>query len=229
MSFGLSQIPSMAPAQILFSLGMPKSIGFIPIDAFTDEDHHSLVTVTTMPVEDGSTISDNAVEEPDELMITGICGPASLLSPISSAVNVGAAIGAGVSPLQAFTSRPLDVDQALYALKHARQPVTVITGLRVYQNMMIMDYRVRRDKDTGGALVFIIQLRQIIIVESQTATVPAGQLGGSASAVQQATENLATGNQPTVQPPIPIQTTVKADLLGNFKLGEQGLPGVGTF
>lgn len=226
---GLSQIPGMAPAQILFSLGMPKSIGFIPIDAFPEEDHHSLVTVTTMPVEDGSTISDNAVEEPDELMITGICGPASILNPISSITNIGAAIGAGVSPFQAVTSRTLDVDQALYQLKHTRQPVTVVTGLRVYQNMMIMDYRVRRDKDTGGALVFIIQFREIIIVESQTTTVPAGQIGGSAGVQQQAQENLATGNQPTVQPPAAIQTTVKADLLGNFKLGEQGLPGVGTF
>ena len=196
-------IPSFVPAQILFSMGMPKSIGSIPVDAFTDEDHHSTVTVTTMPVEDGSTISDNAVEEPDELLITGICGPASLLNLVTS------------------LTKTLDADQALYALKSARQPIQVVTGLRVYTNMVIYDYRVRRNKDTGNALVFTIWLRQIVIIKSQTTLVPAGQLGGSANAQLQVQNTLGGGNQPGVQPTDPIKHTVQNDFLGRFGVGER--------
>jgi hypothetical protein len=213
----------MAPASILFSMGMPKSIGSILIDAFIDEDHHSQVTVTTSPVEDGTTISDNAVEEPEELTVTGICGAASLLTPVASI----ASIVSGGASLQSFVSRPLDVDQALLQLKSARLPVIVVTGLRVYQNMIIADYRVRRDSRTGAALVFTIQFHQIQIVQSQTARVPAAQIGGGAG--HQVQDTLGTGNQPTIQPPVPIRTTVKADLINNFNLGMQGLPGQGTF
>ena len=77
-----SYLPTEAPAAIVFSMGLPKSIGTILIDAFIDEDHHSVVTVTTSPVEDGSTISDNAIEEPDELIINGVVGAASILNPV---------------------------------------------------------------------------------------------------------------------------------------------------
>ena len=95
--------------------------------------------------------------------------------------------------------------------------------------MVIADYRVKRNKDTGGALMFTIYLKQIIIVKSQSATVPAAQLGGSSAAQQQAASTVAGGNQGTTTPSTPIQTTVKADPILNFQLGQQGLPGVGTF
>ncbi len=220
-----SYLPTEAPAAIVFSMGLPKSIGTILIDAFIDEDHHSVVTVTTSPVEDGSTISDNAIEEPDELIINGVVGAASILNPVAS---IGSIVAGGGS-LSSFISRPLDVDQALYKLKHDRQPVQVVTGLRVYSKMVIADYRVKRNKDTGGALMFTIYLKQIIIVKSQSATVPAAQLGGSSAAQQQAASTVAGGNQGTTTPSTPIQTTVKADPILNFQLGQQGLPGVGTF
>jgi hypothetical protein len=210
-----SYLPTEAPATILFSMGLPKSIGTILIDAFEDEDHHSVVTVTTSPVEDGSTISDNAIEEPDELIINGIVGAASILNPISSLSS----LASGRGSLSSFISRPLDVDQALYALKHARQPIQVVTGLRVYQNMVITDYRVKRNKDTGGALHFTAYLKQIIIVQSQTTSVPASQLGGSTTAVQQATDGVAGGNQGTTTPSANIQAMIYKDPILS---GQQG-------
>jgi hypothetical protein len=187
----IQNLVSFSPVQILFSMGMPKSIGAILIDAFSIEDHHSAVIVTDYPVEDGSTISDNAIEQPDDLTITGICGTASLLNPVS------------------MISRALDADQALYNLKHNRDTITILSGLRVYQNMIITDYRVRRDKDSGGALVFVMSFRQIVIVKSQTTTVP--NIGGSDMVQKQGDPGLNAGpqNGSPVDPGSPLASTVQ--------------------
>jgi hypothetical protein len=171
-------------------------------------------------VEDGSTISDNAVEDPDELTISGVVGSASLLSPVASI----ASIASSSNGISAWIQRPLDVDQALLKLKSARQPVTVVTGLRVYSSMMIDDYRVRRDSRTGAALVFTIQFHQIVIVKSQTTTVPAGQIGGGVG--PQVQSGVGAGNQNTIQPPDPVKSTVKLNVQSAAEGFKQGSGGV---
>ena len=193
-------LPTNAPTAILFSMGMPKSIGTILVDAMPQEGHHSANVVTEYPVEDGSVIHDNVIEQPDDLTITGVCGPASLLNPISS------------------ISRVLDVDAALYKLKHDRLPVSVVTGLRYYQNMIIIDYRVDRNKDIGAALVFTIQLKSVVIIQSAQTTVPG--VGGSLTAQYQSqpTVNNGSAQGTPADPTDPASFSVN-DLMNQYKSG----------
>jgi Dit-like phage tail protein len=85
--------------------------------------------------------------------------------------------------------------------------------------MVITDYRVKRDKDTGAALHFTTYLKQIIIVKSQSATIPASQIGGSLQSQQQAASNLAAGNQGTGSVSADIQRKVFKDPFLSGQLG----------
>ena len=145
----------MADAARLFFLGIPgKKIGTIDIDAFIQETHTATSTITRYPIESGSNVSDHIYNEPKELSINGYVGVAKLLNPDLS------------------LDRALDAYNAITELMNKRELVTIVSGLRVYNNMHIEDFSVDRTKETGANLVFNMTCKEAQIVTSQTVTVP---------------------------------------------------------
>ena len=114
-----------------------------------EEGHTDTLTITEHPVEQGAAITDHAFKNPADLML-----------------NVGWS-DSGESEI-AVT----EVYAQLLELQASREPFDVTTGKRNYQNMLIQSLVTYTDEKTENALMVQVGLKQIIIVETQTVTVP---------------------------------------------------------
>lgn len=116
------------------------------------EDHTDDLTVTDQPVEQGAQISDHAFKVPARLTLL---------------------VGWSDSSDQ---SQGDDYTRAIYArllaLQLTREPFSVTTGKREYENMLITSLGTTTTEDTEHALIATIGLREINIVQTQTTTVP---------------------------------------------------------
>ena len=126
----------------LFALS--RTIGPIPVDVVVREQHESDITITTNPVEFGAAVSDHAYVEPKKLMLDAVM--ASRAGP--------AAVGAAY--------------QSLLRLQELREPFDVITGLTLYRDMLIERITVNRDSRMATVLYFTAELREVIIVDTET-------------------------------------------------------------
>ena len=64
-------------------------------------------------------------------------------------------------------------------LKNAKENATllnIVTGLKVYTDMVITDIRIVRTAQDGGSLPLQITVKNIKIVQSQNATIPNNQI-----------------------------------------------------
>ena len=143
---------------------VPKKIGTISIDAFLEEKHHTQNTVSDIPVEDGYNISDNVFEEPDEIEINGFISSAWNDSQFQSIDNLKAN---AMTLHNALRDKVIEFNEKLKDLAKKRVPITVLTGLATYEDMIITSYDVPRDVETGSDLHFSMTLRKIKIVSSE--------------------------------------------------------------
>lgn len=133
-------------------------IAAVEVDAAITQQHSKSAQVTKHPVESGSLISDNVVDDPDTLRIEGIVS------------NFPVAI---LASLQFPPKRAETFDEVMQAAMDLRQPIDVITSLREYSNMIITGYEVPRDKNTSNEVRFTMTLERITIVSTSTTTAPA--------------------------------------------------------
>lgn len=139
----------MADARIFFSNpNIPRTFGSLTVTAFESESHDRSNNATSYPVENGSEISDHIQPQPIELSISGIV----------EAIEKGANI--------------IDAFSVLEEIMSAKQVITVVTGLKVYENMAVLSSNVTRNALNGGSLSFTASLRQISLVSSQAITIP---------------------------------------------------------
>lgn len=139
----------MADARIFFSNPhIPKTLGSLVVTAWETESHNRSNTITDYPVETGVEISDHIQNLPIELSVKGII----------EAVEMGDNI------LDAFTT--------LENIMINKQLITVVTGLKVYDNMGILSFSVDRNALNGGSLSFNAELKQVFAVSSQSISIP---------------------------------------------------------
>lgn len=130
---------------ILFGKKYSKSkVDSIELDITLREDHKYASRVTTYPVETGYTLSDNIINDPTTLTLEGIVtdDPLNVMPKFSRSIN---ALG------------------QLVKLHHDRQPVDVVTGLKVYKNFAITLLTIPRDITTGESAKFIIELQEVLV------------------------------------------------------------------
>ncbi len=145
--------------------GTLTRIGEVRLDAAVREEHVASARVTESPVESGAKISDHVVLEPQTLNIDGVITDTPVyLHPASQNEDDGLL----TVPLASSGSRAIDAFEALRRLLEARAPLTVVTGLHVYENMVLTNVSVPREPESGLALRFSAELRQVRIVHSQT-------------------------------------------------------------
>lgn len=123
------------------------SVAGVVIDAVLTEDHAYNSRVTNYPVENGLIISDHIINEPDTLQITGVVSdtPLSFLAPFNNSVN-------------AFNT--------LVEIHNRRERITVVTGIKVYTDMVITSLQVPRNVQSGQSLTFVIDLQKIFLDSS---------------------------------------------------------------
>lgn len=145
--------------------GTLTRIGEVRLDAAVREEHVATARVTESPVESGAKISDHVHLEPETLNIDGVITDSPVyLHPNSASEDDGLL----TVPLASSGSRAIDAFEALRRLLANRQPITVVTGLHVYSNMVLTSVNVPREPESGLALRFSCELRQVVIVASQT-------------------------------------------------------------
>jgi hypothetical protein len=142
--------------QLLFGEYGTKSIGGISIDAFVEETHDESASVTSYPIEDGTSINDHVIQNPEKLTISGVI----------SANTVYLADILEYTPFHV-----VDVYWNLVEMKEEGLPITVVTGLRVYSDMVIESISIPRNSESGKSLYFSMSLVQVRIVTSQTVTI----------------------------------------------------------
>lgn len=152
-----------------------KKIGSIVIDAFTAEEYNMKANVTKYAIEDGSIISDHIQNDPIRFSVQGI------ISPVENQDNVQ----------DSFFEFEL--------LWNNKDVITIIAGLKVYENMVMTDFSSPRNKENGGSLSFSAEFEQIKKVKSQVVEIPVSILNDAdINTKQQAQEdqNIGKVNQP---------------------------------
>jgi hypothetical protein len=136
-----------------------RRIGTLVPTVVTREALTHEMTIASHPVERGANISDHAYASPVKVsMDCGFGGGGSLLDFASDwQVRVG------LSP-----SETLD---RLIALQKSAVPITIITGKRTYENMLIQSLQVTTDAGAENTLKCSLTLQQVILVDSQQISV----------------------------------------------------------
>jgi len=156
-----------------------RNVNGIFADAVVEELHSDESEITEHPVEVGSVIADHMYKLPSELALTYVWSMGSVQN----------------------TSRDNSFLKSIYqqflTLKDSATLMQVITGKRVYKNMVVRSLAVRTDKETENLLELRIGLREIILATTQTVPLtPAAQQALAqitAPPVSQGQQNLQVG------------------------------------
>ncbi len=150
-----------------------SQIGTVTVDAAVSEKHSFASTPTRNPVEEGAKVTDHVELEPVRLSIQGMISDSPLDFQILNNIAKGdfKAIGKsfkdGLNNSLGKTSRSIEQFEALLQLQKSRQPFEVITGLKIYKDMILTSLDIDRTATTGKALHFTAEMEQIRIVSSQ--------------------------------------------------------------
>jgi hypothetical protein len=144
-------------------LGFPLLTSF-EFDVIVREANTLTNIVTEHPIEDGSTIMDHVTNKPEtlELDFTITDTPISAFSPLS-----------GITSKQ---GRSRDEFARLEKMWKNKNTLTIVTGLKVYKNMMIQSLTARRDRgfkvDVSMALINYKTVETLATDSSTKDTVP---------------------------------------------------------
>lgn len=144
-------------------------LGTVELDATVSETHSAASDVTQHPVEAGANVVDHVRPKPRTLVLEAIVTD----TPVPNAA-------APQGEWRAQPGRAAAAWETLMRLREARQPLTVVSLLGVYENMVIQDLTVPRTTQTGGdigapagsALHFTATLLQVRVVSSQYELLP---------------------------------------------------------
>lgn len=150
---GLSVLDALTQDLIGPIVVLSRNIGGFVADVTIREDHEDELVVTENPVEQGADITDNSYKAPARLTVD---------------------VGYSNSSLQSNgdPNYAANVYAQFLALQASRQPFQVITGKRQYTNMVITLLHTVTDQDTENALLLTVKMREIILVNTQTVSVP---------------------------------------------------------
>lgn len=162
---GIATLAATGLAALLpgpFSL---RTIGSIKADVTFEERHEDTLEVTDHPVEQGASITDHAYLNPVSVEIKIGFKPQSA---------AGAALGSLTSALSGKKPIPYlnQVYQNVLALQKNRILQVIMTGKRVYTNMIIQSITCVTDVETENVLKLTLRCRQVIIVSTQAFSLP---------------------------------------------------------
>jgi hypothetical protein len=123
-----------------------EMIGSIIPDVVVEETYEDRLAITQHPVESGATVSDHAY-----------------MQPRTVEMRIGWSDSTGRS---VASSR--DSYDALLGLQKEREPFTVFTGKRIFDNMLVAGVTVINDQKTKHAIIAAVRLQEVIIVGVKT-------------------------------------------------------------
>lgn len=185
------------------------TVSNVVLDAVISEDHVYNSRVTNYPVEDGRIISDHIINEPVTLQITGVVSdtPLAIFAPFNRSIN-------------AFND--------LVEVHNRRELITVVTGIKVYTNMVITSLQVPRNIQSGQSLTFVIDMQKVFLdtsvrlilnnnspFEKTSAPIPRDQVADAnkypyiqADPVTSLKDQASTGIDSGIQDLVPVPTII---------------------
>jgi hypothetical protein len=167
----------------------------LALDAALSQSHALAVEVTKFPVEDGTVVSDHAILQPDSYRVEGIVTNTPVVTADEMAGN----------DRRAESARAL-----LEIIVRTREPVTIDTGGKVLELMVLSALDFPRDAALGDATRFTLSATQIVTVQGETVAIPRSPKPALKKG----------GKQPTSIAPAPVQKRVSVlKLLANALRG----------
>lgn len=132
---------------------MPVMINGFEIDVATAEDHTLDSDITDHPVERGANVTDHVIRKPRSVKIDGIVS------------------NTPIGPLEARRAgqgKPADNAYAmLLALDENEEPVTIVTTLQSWPNMLLEKLSIPKNVKVGDALQFSATFKQMTFVDNE--------------------------------------------------------------
>ena len=145
---------------LVFGIGNVRTtIGTLKLDALIEERVTLSSRVTKYVVEDGSPITDHINNENEKLHIEGVITGATV-----------------ILRGEAGRQKLINAKEALRILHDQRTPITVVTGMDMYNNFAIESCDVSRNVDDGDCLNVILELVHIRKATVETTDVPPGKV-----------------------------------------------------
>ncbi|QQE81603.1 phage baseplate protein [Alicyclobacillus sp. SO9] len=125
------------------------NIGGWFFDAVLHTNHSSTLTITSHPVQLGSTLSDNAYLQPRRLSLSiGMTDVAQSFIP---------------GQFDNGSSRSVQAYEVLKQLQELRIPVQVYTRLGLYKNMLVETLTAQEDHTTVHSLKATVDLKEVLV------------------------------------------------------------------
>ena len=179
-----------------------NTFGNIELDAVLDENHEWSAEATSNPVEVGAPVTDHVIEQSDKLRIRGFVTDSS----ISLSMSI-----MGLLNLGDVGNRTQGVFDLLHQLIKLKEPITVYTKHRIYDDMVLTNVTIPRSASVGEAIEFTADFVHIRKVATQMVDVPdgvsakkdakAGGANGSIAKKSEPTKNIGKKQVETVQRP----------------------------
>ena len=208
---------------ILLNRHDPAKIGELTIEVVTEENHSYKTDATTYPVEAGFEITDHIHKHPEEYSVTGIISDTPLPQNIGNltefikgkgenrtqvALEKLLAIVGRSLPKQekkiGIQERNIDSIDTLVSPERNISPkiIDIVSGLRIYTNMICTSLTIPRNSRTGRSLKFSASFRKIYTIESNIVSIDkTSDLNGKAPRIKnQAPKTKDTGVQTTTTP-----------------------------
>jgi len=142
-------------------------VGSVELDLILDEEHSKSAQVTENPLQDGRAISDGIFLELQEGSLTGLVTNHSVKLAEERAKQLdlqdSETLMAEAENYQ-LENRAKQAWLDLKAVMDAKQPVTIVTSLEVYDNVAITNISTERNGDSGDALEIKVSFSQILTV-----------------------------------------------------------------
>ncbi len=178
-----------------FQTAFGNLYGNIELDAALDENHEWSAEATSNPVEVGAPVTDHVIDQSDKLKIKGFVTD----TPLTSSQSLPQ------------ISRSQDVFDLLYELIKLKEPMTVYTKHRIYDDMILTNVNIPRTAGVGEAIEFSAEFINIRKVATQMVDVPdginpkkdakAGGANGSTAKKAEPTKDAGKKQPETVQKP----------------------------
>lgn len=152
------------------SSNVPTEQVTLAFDALVSEAPQYSGQLTESVIENGAVINDHFTQHPLRLMVEGVISDTPLsTSPFATAAVAAGALGQASSgapgKYQSLSARAFSYLESLYLSKAL---FDFVGGFKIYQSMMITEWRPVRTSDTGRALEFSMTMEQVTIVSTQT-------------------------------------------------------------
>lgn len=144
----------------------PNLIGDVPVDVLRNEAAQYTFLTTDHPVEDGASMTDARIKQPDAVRLS--CIISNDLSDVS--------IGSITQVVRGRTQTWREKLARLFEIRDNNELIEVTTPLQVYTNLTITNLNIEQTPETSQALFFTVELKKLRLVSAQLEQVSASSI-----------------------------------------------------